>query len=151
MPKLSNTNPSNKRRGSEVVDSFIDLILSNNDIFVLYISGLLVVVGALLVSSSMPFESWQQTILVLLILSGFFAVASTVYATAVPSPSEIETKTQSRIAIYSLNFSVVSMLISWLLILFSTVALAILIWPIVGISVLIVVVALIALIWCTVA
>jgi len=137
MSQLSNKNPSKRRRDSGALDRFVGWAVSNNDIFVLYISGLLVVIGASLMSGLLPFESWQQATLISLILSGFFAVASTVYVIAVPAPSEIETKTQSRIAINLLKFSVISMWLSWLLILFSTVALVVLVAGIVGILILI--------------
>jgi len=128
MPnKLSKENPPNRRRDSGAVDRFVDGAVSNSDLFLLYISGLLVVVGALLMLGILPFESWQQITLASLILSGLFAVGTTIYAIGVPSPDEIKTKRHSQIAIALLGFSAICTILSWLLILFSTVALIVLI------------------------
>jgi len=127
MPGTSSKKPSSKRITFVLREDFIHFVLSVNDLFIVYTSGLLVVIGALLMLGILPFESWQQITLASLILSGLFAVGTTIYAIGVPSPDEIKTKRHSQIAIALLGFSAICTILSWLLILFSTVALIVLI------------------------
>jgi len=123
----SNKSPANRKRNSSAVNNFVNSVVSNSDIFVLYISGLLVVIGALLMLSTRQFGFWQQFTLASLILAGFFASSSVIFALRIPSPSEIGSKMDSRKATCLLHFSFMYLAFSWVLILFSTVALIVLI------------------------
>jgi len=117
-PKSSDKNPSDQKSYSELSDIFINFTLSVNDIVIVYISGLLVVVGALL-------NNIQSTLLAQIILTGLIIVGSlTVYATiyAIQFPYKDE-----RIAVALIRGSAKLMRISWVLTLVITLALIVLI------------------------
>jgi len=131
MPGTSSKKPSSKRITSVLREDFIHFVLSVNDLFIVYTSGLLVVIGALLMLGRIPFEFSQQFTVASLVLAGFLAVFSAIalqfpYSVTVETQSEADKATKR--AKNLIRVSGIFMLISWILVVISTVALIVLIW-----------------------
>jgi len=135
------SNPSDKKPFSQRpfvvrLQAFVDLTLLASNMFILYISGLLVIMGALLMLGRLSLHSWEQATLTSLILGGLFAVASALYAAQTTNQNELETSNDDRkdtlriIALLVLS-GIVS-IASWGLTLFPSGALIVLIWQAVG-------------------
>jgi len=131
MPGTSSKKPSSKRITFVLREDFIHFVLSVNDLFIVYTSGLLVVIGALLMLGRIPFEFSQQFTVASLVLAGFLAVFSAIalqfpYSVTVETQSEADKATKR--AKNLIRVSGIFMLISWILVVISTVALIVLIW-----------------------
>jgi len=121
MPKLSDKNPFDQKSFSDLSESLINFTLSVSDIVIVYISGLLVVIGALL--NILPSTFWAQLILTCLIVSGSLIVYAVIYAIQFPYEVQSKNKMGRLRAITLIRGSSRLMGISWVLILVLTPAL----------------------------
>jgi len=80
MSNSSNKQTSNESTHEARLKASVDFTLLTSNLFIVYISGLLVIMGALVMSPFLQFNSLEQATLVSLILGGLFAVASAVHA-----------------------------------------------------------------------
>jgi len=120
------------RRRLDIIKQFIKVFIGSallaRDIFIVYISGLLVIMGALLMSPILQLNSWEQATLVLLIIGAVTAIWSVIYEIQLPNPKDVKTNLDRRKATAKRYAPQVLIFISWLSILVSTVALSWLIW-----------------------
>jgi len=120
------------RRRLDIIKQFIKVFIGSallaRDIFIVYISGLLVIMGALLMSRILQLNSWEQATLVLLIIGAVTAIWSVIYEVQLPNPKDVKTNLDRRKATAKRYAPQVLIFISWLSILVSTVALIWLIW-----------------------
>jgi len=120
------------RRRLDIIKQFIKVFIGSallaRDIFIVYISGLLVIMGALLMSPILQLNSWEQATLVLLIIGAVTAIWSVIYEIQLPNPKDVKTNLDRRKATAKRYAPQVLIFISWLSILVSTVALIWLIW-----------------------